>query len=107
MWSFVVDRIERKQLTDYHFGYFFHTNIIEPYFCVNLTKASKDLTGLTSLEKNQYMKFFDNSDITSKCFLYHRNAKSHPWTILQSIHGNQITIFGTRAAYIFVPKFCS
>ena len=62
---------------------------------------SKDLTGLTNLEKDHYMKFFDNSDITSECFLCHRNANSHPCTFLQLIHGNQTNIFRTRAAYIF------
>ena len=51
------------------------------------------------------MKLFDNLGITSECFLYHRNANSHPWIVLQPIHGNQKKIFGTRAAYIFVPKF--
>ena len=48
-----------------NFGYFFHTNAIEPCFCINLRNTSKDLTGLTNLGKNQNMKFFDNSDITS------------------------------------------
>ena len=32
------------------------------------------------------MKFFDNSDITSECFFYHRNTNSHPCTFLQELH---------------------
>ena len=102
---FAVDKMERKQFRDYLFGYFFHTDVIEPYFHINLRNTSKDLTGLTNLEKNQYMKFFDNSDITSECFFYDRNANSHPCSVIQLIHGNQANIFGTRATYIFVPKF--
>ena len=78
VWSFAVDKMERKQLRDYFFGYFFHTNAVESYFRINLTNTPKDLAGLTNLEKNWYMRFFDNSDITSECFLYHRNANSHP-----------------------------
>ena len=105
VWGFAVDKMDRKQLRDYLIGYFFHTNAIEPYFRINLTNTSKDLTGLTNLEKIRYMRFFDNSDITSECFLYHRNANSHPCSLIQLIHGNQANIFGTRAAYIFVPKF--
>ena len=102
---FAVDKMERKQFRDYLFGYFFHTDVIEPYFRINLRNTSKDLTGLTNLEKDQYMKFFDNSDITSECFLCHRNANSHLCTFLQLIHGNQTNIFRTRAAYIFVQNF--
>ena len=48
VWSFAVNKMERKQLRDYLFGYFFHTNAIELYFCINLTNTSKDLTGLTN-----------------------------------------------------------
>ena len=48
VWSFAVNKMERKQLRDYLFGYFFHTNAIELYFCINLTNTSKDITGLTS-----------------------------------------------------------
>ena len=71
-----------------------------------MRNTSKDLTGLTNLEKNQYMKFFDNSHITSKCFLYHRNANSHLWTVCSTTDTwYPKNIFGTRAAYIFVPKF--
>ena len=51
------------------------------------------------------MKFFDNSDITRKCFLYHRNTNSHPWTVLQPIRAYQTNIFGLKVAYTFVPKF--
>ena len=50
------------------------------------------------------MRFFDNSDIISECFLYHRNANSHPWTVLQPTHGKQTNICETRVAYTFVPK---
>ena len=35
VWSFAVDKMERKQLTDYLFGYFFHTNA-EHFFHINL-----------------------------------------------------------------------
>ena len=105
VWSFVVDKMERRKLRDQLFRYFFHTYAIQLYFYINLRNTSKDLTGLTNLEKNQYMKFFDNSDITSECFFYDRNANSHPCSVIQLIHGNQANIFGTRAAYIFVPKF--
>ena len=38
------------------------------------------------------MRFFDNSDIISECFLYHRNANSHPCTVLQPTHGKQTNI---------------
>lgn len=31
---------------------FFHTNAKESYFHINLTNMSKDLTGLSNLEKN-------------------------------------------------------
>ena len=104
MWSFAVDKMERRQLRDYLFGYFLHTNAKESYFRINFKNTSKDLTGLANLEKNQDMKLFDNSNTTRECLLYHGNANSHPWTVLQLIHGNQTNIFGTRAAYIFVPK---
>ena len=30
VWSFAVDKMERKKLRDYLFGYIFHTNAIEP-----------------------------------------------------------------------------
>ena len=78
VWSFAIEKMKRKHLRDYLFGYFFHTNAIEPYFRINLRNTSKDLTRLTNLENNQYMKIFDNSDITSEGFLYHRNANLHP-----------------------------
>ena len=52
MWNFAVDQMERKQLRDYRLGYFFHTNAKEFYFHINLTNMSKDLTGLSNLEKN-------------------------------------------------------
>ena len=104
VWSFAVNKMERKQLRDYLFGYFFHTNAIELYFCTNLTNTSKDITGLTSKEKNRYMRFFDSSDLTSECIIYHSNANSHLWIVRQPIHGNQTNIFGTRAAYIFALK---
>ena len=35
VWSFAVDKMERKQLIDYLFGYFFHTNA-EYFFHINL-----------------------------------------------------------------------
>ena len=57
-WSFAVDKMERKQLRDYLFGYFFHTNAVEPYFRINLTNMSKDLAGLTNLEKNLIHEIF-------------------------------------------------
>ena len=41
--------MDRKQLTDYLFGYFFHTGAIQTYFLINCTNTSKDLTGLTNL----------------------------------------------------------
>ena len=40
--------MERKH-RDYLFRYFFHTNAMESYFCINLTNTSKDLTGLTKI----------------------------------------------------------
>ena len=49
--KFVIDKMERKQLRDQLSWYLFHTNAIEPYFHINLTNTSKDLTGLTNLEK--------------------------------------------------------
>ena len=56
VWSFAVDKMEKKQLRDYLFGNlettFSETNAIEPYFCINLRSTSKDLTGLSNLEKN-------------------------------------------------------
>ena len=52
VWNFAVDQMERKQFRDYCFGYFFHTNAKESYFHINLTNMSKDLTGLSNLEKN-------------------------------------------------------
>lgn len=55
VWNFAVDQMERKQFRDYRFGYFFHTNAKESYFHINLTNMSKDLTGLSNLEKNWYM----------------------------------------------------
>ena len=51
------------------------------------------------------MRFFDRSDLTSECIIYHSNANSHLWIVRQPIHGNQTNIFGTRAAYIFPLKF--
>ena len=50
------------------------------------------------------MRFFDNSDIISECFLYHRNANSHPCTVLQPTHGKQTNICETIVAYTFAPK---
>ena len=58
VWSFAVDKMERKQLRDYLFGYFFHTNAVESYFRINLTNMSKDLAGLTNLEKNLVHEIF-------------------------------------------------
>ena len=58
MWSFAVDKMERKQLRYYFFGYFFYTDVIELYFHINFTNTSNNLTGLTNLEKNHYMEFF-------------------------------------------------
>ena len=52
VWNFAVDQMERKQLRDYRFRYFFHTNAKEFYFHINLTNMSKDLTVLTNLQKN-------------------------------------------------------
>ena len=51
VWSFAVDKMERKQLRNSLFGYIFHTNATEPYFRKNLRNTSKDLTGLTNLDK--------------------------------------------------------
>ena len=31
------------------------------------------------------MRFYDKMDITSECFLCHRNANSCQWTVLQAI----------------------
>ena len=50
--------MERKQLRDYLFGNFFHTNAVESYFRINLTNMSKDLAGLTNLEKNLVHEIF-------------------------------------------------
>ena len=65
-WSFAVDKMERKQLRHYLFRYIFHANATEPCFRINLRNTSKDLTGLTNVEKNQHIKYFDNSGITSE-----------------------------------------
>ena len=56
-WSFAVDKMEKKQLRDYLSVYFFYSNTVESYFRINLIKTSKDLIGLTNLEKNWYMRF--------------------------------------------------
>ena len=56
-WSFAVDKIEKKQLRDYLSVYFFYSNTVESYFRINLIKTSKDLIGLTNLEKNWCMRF--------------------------------------------------
>ena len=42
VWSFAVDKMERKQLTDYLFGYFFHTNA-EYFFHINLTSICEKI----------------------------------------------------------------
>ena len=39
-------------------GYFFHANAKEPYFLINFTNPSKDLTGLTNLEKKSVHEIF-------------------------------------------------
>ena len=56
-WSFAVDKMEKKQLRNYLSVYFFYSNTVESYFRINLIKTSKDLIGLTNLEKNWYMRF--------------------------------------------------
>ena len=56
-WSFAVDKMEKKQLRDYLSVYFFYSNTVESYFRINLIKTSKDLIGLTNLEKNWCMRF--------------------------------------------------
>ena len=56
-WSFAIDKMEKEQLRDYLSVYFFYSNTVESYFRINLIKTSKDLTGLTNLEKNWYMRF--------------------------------------------------
>ena len=56
-WSFAVDKMEKEQLRDYLSVYFFYSNTVESYFRINLIKTSKDLIGLTNLEKNWYMRF--------------------------------------------------
>ena len=58
VWSFTVYKMERKQLRDYLLGYFFHANAKEPYFRINFTNPSKDLTGLTNLEKKSLHEIF-------------------------------------------------
>ena len=44
LWSFAIDKMKKKQLRDYLFGYFFYSNTIESYFRLNLINTSKDLT---------------------------------------------------------------
>ena len=56
-WSFAVDKMEKEQLRDYLSVYFFYSNTVESYFRINLIKTSKDLIGLTNLEKNWCMRF--------------------------------------------------
>ena len=58
VWSFVVDKMERKKLRDQLFRYFFHTYAIQLYFYINLRNTSKDLTGLTNLEKKSVHEIF-------------------------------------------------
>ena len=50
--------MERKQLRDYLLGHFSHANVKESYFRLNFTNASKDLTGLTNLEKKSVHQIF-------------------------------------------------
>ena len=58
VWSFTVYKMERKQLRDYLLGHFSHANAKESYFRLNFTNASKDLTGLTNLEKKSVHQIF-------------------------------------------------
>ena len=91
VWSFAVDKMQRKQLRGYLFGYFFHTNAIESYFRINLN-TSKCLTGLTNLEKNANTSFTIEMLIRARRLFYSQCIVTK-------------NIFETRAAYISVLKF--
>ena len=93
--------MDRSKLKSILFGYLWFESKFWWYF--GITSETKDLTVLTTTQKNEYLRKFDINGKFSNAF-YSASLKSN--TVLQPIWKWKTKIFGPNVAryYVFVPK---
>ena len=88
IWNYGLKSMD--QLRSLMMGYFQEDKIVEKYFNINTTKASKDFTDMTTLHKNAYMRPFEAAVTTDGRDIYARAIKR--WTVSRPIWNNQTFI---------------